>query len=150
MAKKKEAIMYVVILLSTCVSVIAVLLICLFLLINGVPAIAQIGPFRFFAGTTWRPSSEMFGILPMILGSLYVTAGAIVVGVPIGVLTAIYMARFCPHRLYRILRPAVSLLAGIPSVVYGFFGLMVLVPSPAIYWAETAAASLQPPCYWGL
>ncbi|MGI6404626.1 MAG: phosphate ABC transporter permease subunit PstC [Oscillospiraceae bacterium] len=120
--------MYVVILLSTCVSVIAVLLICLFLLINGVPAIAQIGPFRFFAGTTWRPSSEMFGILPMILGSLYVTAGAIVVGVPIGVLTAIYMARFCPHRLYRILRPAVSLLAGIPSVVYGFFGLMVLVP----------------------
>lgn len=128
MAKKKEAIMYVVILLSTCVSVIAVLLICLFLLINGVPAIAQIGPFRFFAGTTWRPSSEMFGILPMILGSLYVTAGAIVVGVPIGVLTAIYMARFCPHRLYRILRPAVSLLAGIPSVVYGFFGLMVLVP----------------------
>jgi phosphate transport system permease protein len=128
LAKKKEAIMYVVILLSTCVSVIAVLLICLFLLINGVPAIAQIGPFRFFAGTTWRPSSEMFGILPMILGSLYVTAGAIVVGVPIGVLTAIYMARFCPHRLYRILRPAVSLLAGIPSVVYGFFGLMVLVP----------------------
>lgn len=128
MAKKKEAIMYVVILLSTCVSVVAVLLICLFLLINGVPAIAQIGPFRFFAGTTWRPSSEMFGILPMILGSLYVTAGAIVVGVPIGVLTAIYMARFCPHRLYRILRPAVSLLAGIPSVVYGFFGLMVLVP----------------------
>ena len=128
MEKKKEAIMHVVILISTCVCIVAVLLICLFLLISGVPAIAKIGPFRFFAGTIWRPDGEIFGILPMILGSLYVTAGAILVGVPIGVLTAIYMARFCPPALYRILHPAVSLLAGIPSVVYGFFGLMVLVP----------------------
>ncbi len=128
MEKKKEAIMQVVILISTCVCIVAVLLICLFLLISGVPAIAKIGPFRFFAGTIWRPDGEIFGILPMILGSLYVTAGAILVGVPIGVLTAIYMARFCPPALYRILYPAVSLLAGIPSVVYGFFGLMVLVP----------------------
>lgn len=128
MIKQQEAIMHVVILLCTCVCILAVLLICLFLFVSGVPAMAQIGPLRFFSGTTWRPSDEIFGILPMILGSLYITAGAILVGVPIGVLTALCMARFCPPWLYRILHPAVNLLAGIPSVVYGFFGLMVLVP----------------------
>ena len=79
-------------------------------------------------GTTWKPLNNEFGIFPMILGSIYVTAGAIVIGVPIGILCAIYMARFCPKKLYKILHPAVELLAGIPSIVYGFFGLVVIVP----------------------
>lgn len=74
------------------------------------------------------PKVEIFGIFPMILGSIYVTAGAIIVGVPIGILAAVYMARFCNDKVYKIVKPAVGLLAGIPSVVYGFFGMVVLVP----------------------
>ena len=82
---------------------------------------AKIGVFDFLFGTKWAPtnSEPSFGILPMILGSIYVTAGAALIGVPIGVLTAVYMARFCPPKLYRFLKPAVDLLAGIPSIVYG-------------------------------
>lgn len=115
--------------LCACISVLAVALICIFLFANGVPAIAKIGVFDFLGGTRWKPANGMYGILPMILGSIYVTAGAVAIGVPVGTLTAIYMARFCPDGLYRILKPAVDLLAGIPSVVYGFFGLMVIVPA---------------------
>ena len=72
--------------------------------------------------------NEIFGIFPMIVGSIYVTAGAIIVGVPIGILCAVFMARFCPKKLYPILKPAIELMAGIPSIVYGFFGLVVIVP----------------------
>jgi len=89
---------------------------------------AKIGFFKFLSGLTWKPSNDIYGIFPMILGSLYVTAGAIIIGVPIGILTATFMARFCPKKLYRFLKPTIDLLAGIPSVVYGFFGLMVIVP----------------------
>jgi phosphate transport system permease protein len=124
----REKAMQGVFLLTACVSILAVALICVFLFYNGVPAIAQIGIVNFLGGTVWKPNNEIYGILPMIMGSIYVTAGAIVVGVPIGLLTAIFMARFCPPSLYRFLKPAVDLLAGIPSVVYGFFGLMVFVP----------------------
>ena len=113
---------------AACVCILAVAIICIFLFINGVPAMAEIGVWDFISGTTWRPANDLYGIFPMILGSIYVTAGALLFGVPIGLLTAIYMARFCPPRLHRILSPAVELLAGIPSVVYGFFGLVVLVP----------------------
>lgn len=124
----KEKVMKVVFLLTACVSILAVALICLFLFVNGVPAIQKIGLFEFLGGTTWKASSDKFGILPMILGSVYVTAGALVIGVPIGILTAVFLARFCPKRLYKPLKAGVDLLAGIPSVVYGFFGLCVLVP----------------------
>lgn len=113
---------------AACVSILAVIMICLFLFVNGIPAIAKIGLFNFLFGEVWKPSNNLYGILPMILGSIYVTAGAIVIGVPIGLLTAIFMARFCPPGLYKLLKPSVDLLAGIPSVVYGFFGLMVFVP----------------------
>lgn len=75
------------------------------------------------------PKSGIFGIFPMIIGSIYVTAGAILVGVPVGILAAIYMAKFCNEKVYKIVKPAVDLLAGIPSVVYGFFGMVVLVPT---------------------
>lgn len=128
MKNYRETIMRGVFLLAACASILAVLLICVFLFANGVPAIGKIGLFDFLLGRKWRPSNDIYGILPMILGSIYVTAGAILVGVPIGILTAVFLAKFCPKPLYRLLKPAVELLAGIPSVVYGFFGLVVLVP----------------------
>lgn len=124
----KEHVMKAVFLLTACVSVAAVVLICVFLFARGVPAITEIGVSEFIFGTQWRPSNEIFGIFPMIIGSLYVTAGALIIGVPVGILTAVFMARFCPVWLYKIMKPAVNLMAGIPSVVYGFFGLTVLVP----------------------
>ncbi|MBQ8688101.1 MAG: phosphate ABC transporter permease subunit PstC [Ruminococcus sp.] len=128
MQKAKENIMHVVFLVSACISVIAVITICVFLFINGIPAIGEIGVFDFLLGKSWKPLENQFGIFPMIVGSLYVTAGAILTGVPIGLLCAVYMAKFCPKKLYKILKPAIELMAGIPSIVYGFFGLMVIVP----------------------
>ncbi|MDD7403381.1 MAG: phosphate ABC transporter permease subunit PstC [Butyribacter sp.] len=124
----REKVMEIVFLICACVSVLCVVLICVFLFANGIPAIGKIGVGNFLLGDVWRPGNEIFGIMPFILGSIYVTAGAIIVGVPIGILTAIFMARFCPKKIYRPLKSGVELLAGIPSVVYGFFGLMVLVP----------------------
>lgn len=124
----KEKAMKIVFLLTASVSILAVALICIFLFANGVPAIVEIGLPDFLFGTKWRPGNNLYGIFPMILGSIYVTAGAIIVGVPIGILMAIFMARFCPRRLHRALKPMVDLLAGIPSIVYGFFGLVVMVP----------------------
>ncbi|HZJ77977.1 MAG TPA: phosphate ABC transporter permease subunit PstC [Clostridia bacterium] len=128
MKNRKELIMKTVFMLSACISILAVALICVFLFANGIPAMREIGFLSFLSGKTWKPTNDIYGIFPMILGSIYATAGAIVIGVPIGVLTAVFMARFCPKRLYKILKPAIDLLAGIPSVVYGFFGLMVIVP----------------------
>lgn len=124
----KEKLMKMVFMAAACVSIGAVILICVFLFASGVPAISQIGVFRFLLGTRWRPANDLYGIWPMIVGSAYVTAGALLIGVPVGILTAVYMARFCPKWLYKIMKSAVSLMAGIPSVVYGFFGLVVLVP----------------------
>lgn len=117
-----------VFMLCVCVSILAVALICIFLFANGVPAMAKIGFGKFLLGRTWQAGNGLFGIFPMIIGSIYVTAGAIIVGVPIGILAAVFLARFCPKPLYRIMKPGVELLAGIPSVVYGFFGLMIIVP----------------------
>lgn len=128
MKKVSENVMKVVFLLSACISIVAVVLICLFLFANGIPTIAEIGPLDFLLGTTWRPGNDLYGILPMILGSIYVTAGALIVGVPIGILCAVFLACYCPKKLYKFLKPAVDLLAGIPSIVYGFFGLVVIVP----------------------
>lgn len=124
----KEKAMQVVFALSACISILAVVLICVFLFANGIPAISEIGVGKFLGGTSWKPSNDIYGIFPMIIGSLYVTAGAMLIGVPIGILTAVFMARFCPKGIYRVAKPAIELLAGIPSVVYGFFGLMVIVP----------------------
>ena len=128
MRKIIELIMKIVFLLSACISVLAVAVICYFLFSEGLPAIAEIGPGNFLGGTLWKPLEGLVGILPMIIGSIYVTAGAILIGVPIGLLCAIFMAKFCPAKLYRFLKPAIDLLAGIPSIVYGFFGLVVIVP----------------------
>ena len=129
MKQLKETVMKVVFIIAACTSIAAVILICLFLFVNGIPAIGKIGIFDFLLGSTWRPSNGLYGILPFILGSLYVTAGAIIIGVPIGVLAAVFMARFCPRSLYRVLKPAINLMAGIPSIVYGFFGMVIIVPA---------------------
>ncbi len=126
--KVKEKGMEFVFMLCACVSILAVALICIFLFANGVPAMAKIGFGKFLLGRTWQAGNGLFGIFPIIIGSIYVTAGAIIVGVPIGILAAVFLARFCPKPLYRIMKPGVELLAGIPSVVYGFFGLMIIVP----------------------
>mgnify|MGYP002236444432 FL=1 len=113
---------------AACASVLAVALICIFLFANGIPAMKEIGFGKFLTGQMWRPKNQIFGIFPMIIGSLYVTAGAILFGVPVGILTSVFMAHYCPKKIYRPLKAATELLAGIPSVVYGFFGLVVLVP----------------------
>ena len=123
-----ETAMRAVFFLTACVCILSVLLICFFLFANGIPTIREIGAQSFLFGLQWRPGKGLYGILPMILASCSVTAGAILIGVPAGLLCAIFLAHFCPPGLYRILKPASALLAGIPSIVYGFFGLVVLVP----------------------
>ncbi len=128
MKKYKEALAKTGFILAACVSILAVALICAFIFANGVPGMAKIGVLNFLAGTVWRPGNNIFGILPMIIGSIYVTAGALVLGVPIGVTTALFMSRFASKRAVKIMKQAIALLAGIPSVVYGFFGLVVIVP----------------------
>ena len=128
MKKYSEKIMHVVFLLAACASILAVILICAFLFVNGIPTIGKIGLGNFVLGKIWMPKSGIFGIFPMIIGSIYVTAGAIVVGVPTALLLAIFLAFYCPKKLYAPLKAMVNLLAGIPSVVYGFFGLTVFVP----------------------
>jgi phosphate transport system permease protein len=126
----REKVMRGVFFLTALTSIAAIALICLFLFINGIPVMMKIGVFRFLLGTEWSPTDlpPVFGILPMICGSLAVTAGAIVIGVPIGVFTSVFMARTCPVSLYKILKPGINLLAGIPSVIYGAFGLAAIVP----------------------
>ena len=124
----KESVMKWVFMAAAALSILAVALICVFLFANGIPAIGEIGVFDFLLGQKWKPSNNIYGIFPMIVGSIYVTAGAIIIGVPLGILCAVFLAWFCPKGLYKFIKPAVELLAGIPSIVYGFFGLVVLVP----------------------
>jgi phosphate transport system permease protein len=142
--KIKEKVFAIIFFLAALTSIIAVALICFFLFANGLPAMKKIGFFEFVLGQNWSPQDvpPSFGIFPMIIGSIYITAGAIIVGVPIGVLTAIYMARFCPRRIYKILKPATDLLAGIPSVIYGFFGLVLIVPFIRTYFGGTGSSIL--------
>ena len=137
MKNVRENLMKYLFLLCACVSILAVVLICVFLFANGIPAIGEIGVFKFWLGERWKPGNNIYGILPFILGSIYVTAGAIVIGVPVGIFTAVFMARFCPSKLYRFMKPAIDLLAGIPSVVYGFFGMVVLVPFVREFFGRT-------------
>lgn len=121
--------MRIMFLVCACISIAAVILICIFMFANGVPAIREIGVIKFLFGDTWKASQEIFGIGPMIIGSIYVTAGAMIIGVPIGLLTAVFLAKYCPDKLYKIVKPIINLMAGIPSIIYGFFGLVVIVPA---------------------
>ena len=126
--KISELLMHVVFFIAACTSVLAVALICIFLFANGVPAIVKIGIPDFLLGQKWKPSNNLYGILPFILGSIYVTAGSIAIGVPLALLLSVFLAFYCPKRLYPILKTMVNLMAGIPSVVYGFVGLVMVVP----------------------
>ena len=128
MSNVKEVLMKILFLLCACISILAVAVICIFIFANGVPAIGKIGFTDFIFGTHWRPNSGEFGIFPMIVASIYVTAGAIVIGVPIGILTAVFLSCYCPKKIYKVIKPLINLLASIPSVVYGFFCLVVVVP----------------------
>nr|WP_302625339.1 phosphate ABC transporter permease subunit PstC [uncultured Eubacterium sp.] len=129
MNKGLEVLMRIVFLVCACISIAAVALICIFMFANGMPAIREIGVIKFLFGDTWKANQEIFGIGPMIIGSIYVTAGAMVIGVPIGLLTAVFLAKYCPDKLYRFVKPIINLMAGIPSIIYGFFGLVVIVPA---------------------
>ena len=126
--KVKEQVMRWVFAATAAFSIAAVALICVFLFLNGLPFFTKYDLGAFLSGTTWKPANNIFGILPMIVGSIYVTAGAIIIGVPIAFFASVYLAKFCNEKLYKILKPAVELMAGIPSIVYGFFGLVVIVP----------------------
>ena len=132
----KEKVMEIVFLMAACASIVAVALICIFLFKSGLPAMKEIGLADFLLGTEWRPGNHLFGIFPMIVGSVYVTAGAILIGVPIGLFMAVYLAMYCPNKIYKVLKPAVDLLAGIPSIVYGFFGMVVIVPAVRYFFNE--------------
>lgn len=126
----KEKFMHGIFALAAGFSIIAVILICVFLFAGGIPFIAKTGFMDFLFGLKWAPSDvpASYGIFPMILGSIYITAGALLIGAPLGIFTAIFMAKFCPKSFYKFLKPSIGLLAGIPSVVYGFFGIVVLIP----------------------
>lgn len=131
MKKKKdlmENVIHGLFLFCGFVSVAFVLLISVYLIISGIPAIHQIGPIKFLFGTTWKSGQNQFGILPFILTSVYGTAGAVILGIPIGIFTAIFLAKAAPPRIASVIQGAVELLAGIPSVVYGLVGMTVLVP----------------------
>lgn len=125
-----ETIMKYVFMFCAAISIISIILIFYFIFEGGLPFILEEGLGSFVLGTSWRPraSNPQFGIFPMIVGSLVVTTGAVIIGVPIGVLTAVFMARFCPKPLYRWVKPGINLMAAIPSIVYGFFALQIFVP----------------------
>lgn len=127
----KERVMRWVFAAAALFCVAAVALICVFLFAGGMPFFTKYSVWEFLSGQRWAPAegdSGVYGILPMIVGSVYITAGALMIGGPIGILSGIYLARFCPKSLARILQPTVALMAGVPSVVYGFFGITTLVP----------------------
>lgn len=138
--------MHIVFFVCALASIAAVVLICLFLFANGIPAMKEIGLLNFLTGAKWKPGNDIYGILPMILGSIYITAGAVAIGVPVGLLTAIFMAFYCPKKLYGLLKPCTELLAGIPSIVYGFFGMVVIVPCirtvAALFGADISGSSI--------
>lgn len=128
MKKYSEKIMAVIFAIAASVSVISVILICYFLFSNGIGAMADIGFTNFIFGKEWRPGNDIYGIFPMILGTFYITGGSLVIGIPLGLLMAVFLSRYCPKKIYGLVNSLVELLAGIPSIIYGFFGMVVLAP----------------------
>lgn len=124
--KSKEKIYEKILLIGALISVITIVLIGGFVFIEGFPIIIKVGLFKFLLGKEWYPTSGIFGIFPMIVGTFAVTFGALVLGVPLAVATAVFLAEFAPPRACKIIRPAIELLAGIPSVVYGLFGMVII------------------------
>ena len=139
-----ETLMNLVFFICGFIAIVFVLFISVYLIISGIPAIREIGLVDFLFGTEWASTAAEpeFGILPFILTSIYGTCGAIIIGVPIGFMTAVFLAKVAPPHLVSIVRPAVDLLAGIPSVVYGLIGMMVLVPAVRVAFNLPDGASL--------
>jgi len=144
----KENIAEKIFLAVSIVSILAVVTICIFLFANGIPAIGEIGILDFLFGTKWQPSNNIYGIFPMIVGSIYITGLSLLLGVPISIMTSVFISFFCPRRLYIWIKPSIELLAGIPSIVFGFFGMTVLVPFVRVYFAVTEIVSLPPQSFW--
>lgn len=146
MKKKRlfENIIHGIFLILGLITVGFVLLITVYLILSGIPAIRETGLFKFLFGKVWASTAEeaSYGILPFILTSIYGTAGAIVIGVPIGFLTSVYLAKIAPKKIKTVMESAVSLLAGIPSVVYGLVGMLVLVPAVRVLFHLPDGASL--------
>lgn len=142
MSHIKEKGMKFIFMLAACTSVLAVLLICIFLFASGIPTIGKIGPLKFLFGQEWKPSNDKFGIFPMIIASIYVTGGAVLLGVPIALFTSVFMARYCPKKIYGPLKSGIELMAGVPSIVYGFFGLVLVVPLIRKVFGETGTSML--------
>ncbi len=140
--KARERFFQVLFFIASLLSIVSVLLIAFYIFWRGVPAIAEVGLGEFLFGTRWSPKTNDFGILPMITASFYITLGTLVIGVPVGLLTAIYLSRFAGRRAYAVVKPMVELLAGIPSVVYGFFGLVVVVPLIAEFFGGAGNSML--------
>lgn len=126
--KAYERIIQLFLFLCALIAVLGVILITFFIIKEGWPVIAKVGFFDFIFGRQWAPTQQVYGIYPMVVGSIYITLGALVIGVPIGVGCAVFLAEIAKPRIARIIRPGIELLAGIPSVVYGLYGLVVLVP----------------------
>ena len=126
-----EAVVYGIFLICGLITIAAVLLISIYLIISGIPAIRKIGLIEFLTGDTWQSTGAevKFGLLPFILTSVYGTAGAVAIGAPVGFFTAVYLSKLAPKKVKTAVETAVSLLAGIPSVVYGLVGMLVLVPA---------------------
>ncbi|WP_295483828.1 phosphate ABC transporter permease subunit PstC [uncultured Succinatimonas sp.] len=139
-----EQIAHMVFLFLGILNVGFVLVICIYLVIAGLPAIKEIGLIDFLFGTKWASTAAnpQFGILPFILTSIYGTAGAIIIGLPLGFFTAVYLAKFAPRHVYKFVSPLIDLLAGIPSVVYGFIGMLVLVPGIQVIFDLPDGSSL--------
>lgn len=141
-----ENIMHVIFIICACVSILCVFAITFFILIKGGPAIFKIGLGNFLLGQKWLPESY-FGIFPMIMGSIYSTLGAIIIGVPIGIFTAVFLSDIASKKFRNFVHPAIQLLSGIPSVVYGFFGLVFMVPIiNDLFGGKGAGSSLMAAC----
>jgi phosphate transport system permease protein len=142
--KKKpiELVFHGVFLTCGLLSVAFVLGITVYLVVSGMPAILKIGPIDFLLGQIWNPGQEQFGILPFILTSVYGTLGAMVLGLPLGLLTAVFLSKYAGKKTGRLIRSAVELLAGIPSVVYGLVGMIVLVPAIQAAFDLSSGATL--------
>lgn len=124
------------------IAVAFVLLISIYLIIAGIPAIREVGLINFLFGDTWNAGTNEFGILPFILTSVYGTAGAVVIGVPIGIMTALYLSKVAPPKIAKLVNTAVELLAGIPSVIYGLVGMIVVVPAVQSVFGLSSGACL--------
>lgn len=126
----------------SCISIMSVIIITVYMFISGIPAIYEIGLLKFLFGTNWEPSNNQYGILYLILSSIFSMIGAIIIGIPIGLLSAVYLSEIASKRIANLIRPLIQLLAGIPSVVYGFFGMLIIVPFIKYVFPNTLGDSL--------